>query len=77
MASLQIKVWPDVVEAATAARYIGAKVADLRKAATGLGPGARVTGKDGRSATFLGRHPDPDYLGGAWWRIAEPAREVG
>jgi hypothetical protein len=76
MAALQIKAWPDVVEAATAARYIGAKVANLRKAAACLGPGARVTGKAGRSATFLGRHPDPDYLGDVWWRIAEPGREV-
>lgn len=76
MADLQIKVWPDVVEASTAARYIGSKVGNLRKAAAALGPGVRVTGKAGRSATFLGSHPDPDYLGHVWWRIAEPSREV-
>jgi hypothetical protein len=23
--------------------------------------------------SVLGDHPDPDYLGGGWWRIAEPA----
>jgi hypothetical protein len=31
--ALQIRVWPDVVQASTAARYIGAKVGDLREAA--------------------------------------------
>jgi len=74
--STSIRHYPHVVEAATAARYIGAKVANLRKAAAALGPGARLTGQAGRSATFLGQHPDPDYLGREWWRIAEVAGEA-
>jgi hypothetical protein len=71
--ALQIRVWPDVVQASTAARYIGAKVGYLRKAAAAMGPGVRLTGKAGRTAAFLGKHPDPDYLDNCWWRIAEPA----
>jgi hypothetical protein len=69
--SIQIKVWMDVTTDASAARFLGSKVAILRKAAKALGPGARFTGKAGRTATFLGRHPDPDYLGDFWWRISE------
>ena len=72
MAGFQIKRCPDVLEAAAAARFIGAKVAQLRSAANSMGPGARLTGKGGRTATYLGDHPDPDYLCGDWWRIAEP-----
>ena len=68
-----IRVYPDICQPARAARFIGAKVAMLHKAANDLGPGARLTGKGGRTATYLGDHPDPDYLGGGWWRIAEPA----
>jgi len=40
MAGFQIKRCPDVVEAAAAARFIGARVALLRSAANDLGPGA-------------------------------------
>ena len=73
MEGLQIRVYSDVCMASSAARFIGAKVAQLRSAAKTLGPGARLTGKAGRCATYLGNHPDPDYLGADWWRIAEPA----
>lgn len=72
MADLQIRIWRDIKEPAAAARFIGAKVAQLQSAAKTMGPGARLTGKAGRTATYLGKHPDPDYLGGFWWRIAEP-----
>ena len=75
MVQISIKHWPDVVEPATAARFVGAKTTDLRKAAKALGPGVRVAGKAGRSAAFLGKHPDPDYGGGEWWQIAESAGE--
>jgi len=61
--------------AASAARFIGAKVAELRSAAKALGRGAQLTGKGGRTATYLADHPDPDYLGGDWWRIANPSTE--
>jgi len=73
MERLQIRAYSDVCMAGSAARFIGAKVAQLRSAAKTLGPGARLTGKGGRTATYLGDHPDPDYLCGDWWRIAEPA----
>lgn len=75
MADFQISIrrWDDVVEAATAARFIGARVTLLRSAAKNVGPGARLTNKAGRTATYLGKHPDPDYLGTIWWRIAEAA----
>ena len=72
MEGLQIRAYSDVCMASSAARFIGAKVAQLRSAAKALGPGARLTGKAGRCATYLGDHPGPDYLGGDWWRIAEP-----
>lgn len=67
-----LRLHRDICEPAAAARHLGGKVALLHKAAKGLGPGAMVTGKGGRTATFLGKHPDPDYLGMIWWRIAEP-----
>jgi hypothetical protein len=70
-----IRVYPDICEPATAARFIGAKVAQLHKAAKDLGPGIRLTGKGGRTATYIGKHPDPDYLMGSCWRIAEPAAQ--
>ena len=73
----RIRIHPDICEPAAAARYIGVKVAHLHKAAKALGPGVRITGKAGRTATLLGKHPNPDYLGAIWWRIAEPAGEVG
>ena len=67
-----IRIHRDICEPAAAARYIGVRVAHLHKAAKALGPGAQVTsGLTGRTATFLGKHPDPDYLGAIWWRIAE------
>jgi hypothetical protein len=69
-----IRVYPDFCQSAEAARFIGAKVATLHKAAMDLGPGIRLTGKGGRTATYIGKHPDPDYLG-SWWRIAEPAAQ--
>jgi hypothetical protein len=71
----RIKLWHDITEDAAAARFLGVKVALLRKAAKDLGPGVRMTGKAGRTATFLGKHPDPDYWGAFWWRIAEPTGE--
>jgi len=74
MDRLQIPVYPDICQPARAARFIGAKVAMLHKAAKDLGPGIRITGKGGRTATYLGDHPDPGYLMGSWWRIAEPAK---
>lgn len=67
----RIKLWHDITEDAAAARFLGVKVALLRKAAKDLGPGVRMTGKAGRTATFLGKHPDPDYWGAFWWRIEE------
>jgi hypothetical protein len=73
----RIRIHRDICEPAAAARYIGAKVAQLHKAASAMGPGVRLTGKAGRTATFLGKHPNPDYLGTIWWRIAEPAEQVG
>jgi hypothetical protein len=36
-------------------------------------PGDLPTPQELATATYLGDHPDPDYLGGGWWRIAEPA----
>jgi hypothetical protein len=78
MAGFQIKRCPDVVEAAAAARFIGARVALLRSAANDLGPGARFAGKDGRCATYLGVHPHPDYGGADWWQLQQSAPgEVG
>lgn len=65
------KIYPHIKEPAAAARFIGAKVADLRSAAKTYGPGIRLTGKQGRSATFLGAHPDTDYMGTFWWEVAQ------
>lgn len=74
MAGSQIQRLGDVEEDAAAARFIGAKVARLRSAAKALGVGVRMTGKGGRTATYLGDHPG-GYHGMFWWRIAEPATE--
>ena len=74
MDRLQIRVYSDICEPASAARFIGAKVAMLHKAAKDLGPGICFTGKGGRTATYLGDHPDGDYMGKHCWRIAEPAK---
>jgi hypothetical protein len=72
----RIKLWHDITEDAAAARFLGVKVALLRKAAKELGPGVRMTGKAGRTATFLGKHPDPDYWGAFWWRIEKDGSEM-
>ena len=53
---------------AEAARFLGVKVATIRHAT----PGIRVTGKNDRSATFYGTHPQPeDWLGNSWWHLQE------
>jgi|LauGreDrversion4_2_1035121.scaffolds.fasta_scaffold383059_2 hypothetical protein len=71
---MNIRIYADIADCAEAARFVGAKVAQLRSASKNLGPGVRVRGKKvGRSATFLGKHPDPDYWGDFWWQLAEEA----
>ncbi len=72
-----IRIYPDICQPESASRFVGIKVAALEQCSRFLEPGGRIVGKDGRTVTYLGNHPDLDYLGADWWRIAEPAREVG
>lgn len=66
-----IRMYHDICQTAAAARYIGSKAGELRKYAKQVGPGARLTNPvKQRSATFLGGHPDGDYMGDEWWQIA-------
>lgn len=60
-----------VTDDASAAIYLDREPSELRAAVALHGPGAMVSGKDGRSATFLGTHPNPSIDGWFWWRITE------
>lgn len=73
---MKIRIYADIADCTEAARFVGGKVAQLRSASKTLGPGVRVRGKkEGRSATFLGKHPDPDYLGEFWWQLEQEAHK--
>ena len=55
---------------AEASRWLGVTVAMLRSAT----PGLRIQSpkKLNRSATFYGKHPQPDdWLGESWWLLEE------
>ena len=52
MERLQIRAYSDVCMAGSAARFIGAKVAQLRSAAKTLGPGGPVD-RQGRPYRYL------------------------
>lgn len=69
-------VAPGVTDDASASIFVDCDPAQMRAAVALCGPGAKVTGKDGRTATFLGCHPVPGIDGWFWWRIAEPAEHV-
>lgn len=70
------RFYPDICQNESASEFVGIKVAVLEQCSRFLEPGGRIVGIYGRTATYLGNHPDPDYLGADWWRIAFPAREV-
>ena len=55
---------------ADASRWLGVKVAELRPATPGLQ--IKSAKKPQRSATFYGKHPQPeDWFGNSWWLLEE------
>ncbi len=75
MPDLKIHFWRDIVEALVATRFIDCKASLLHSAAKKLGTGCQLTGEGGRAAACLGKHLDPDCLGGICWRIAKCATQ--
>jgi hypothetical protein len=66
-----IRIDPSVCETAKAARHLKSKTATLRQFIKANGPGMKLENRAlGRTATFLGRHPDADIPGDEWWQVA-------
>lgn len=56
--------------AASAARWLGVKVATIRTAPRGVR--IKSPAKPGRFATFYGEHPRPaEWLGSDWWLVEQ------
>lgn len=67
--TIHMRIHPTICRTAQAARHVKSRAAELRKHAR-VGPGVRITNATtGKTATFLGDHPDPDYWGDEWWEI--------